>query len=75
VRLVALCPMCHRAKHIGHTLYVLGGGVAMATLKHIGRVNAQSDEQVMEMIVAALLEQQERSKRGWAVDVTSLDKK
>lgn len=71
--LVALCPSCHRAKHIGHTLYVLGGGVAMATLKHIARVNGQSDEQVMEMIVSALVLQQERSRRAWVVDVSALD--
>jgi len=74
VRLVALCPMCHRAKHIGHTLYVLGGGVAEAVLRHIGRVNGQTEGEVMEMVVEAFGVHQRRSSRSWEVDVSNLFK-
>jgi len=74
VRLVALCPMCHRAKHIGHTLYVLGGGVADAVLRHISKVNGQTSEEVMEMIVQAFGVHMERSSRAWKVDVSVIEK-
>jgi hypothetical protein len=68
--LIALCPMCHRAKHIGHTLYVLGSPIADAVLNHIKRVNEIDDKQLNEMIMDAFELYEQRSQRKWSVDIS-----
>jgi hypothetical protein len=74
VSLVALCPPCHRAKHIGHTFKKLEGWVVDATLGHLARVNQLTAPQVSEMIIEAFGVHRERSNHLWSVDTSIVQK-
>lgn len=69
-RLVALCPACHEAKHIG-----LAGarGRAGAALAHLARVNGWSRSDA-ELYLEACFEQwHRRSTHEWTLDLSYLE--
>jgi len=69
MRLQALCPRCHRVKHLGRTMNMGYGEQACVWL---ARVNGW-DATTTNRYVDAVFEQwQARSQRGWALDLTVL---
>lgn len=70
VDIVALCPSCHRATHIGLADKLGLGQGARAQLR---RVNRWSSAQVEAHIADAFTVWHERSKRSWIVDISFLD--
>jgi hypothetical protein len=70
VEIVALCPTCHRATHIGLADKLGMGKGARAQLR---RVNGWSSVHVETHIADAFAVWHERSKRSWIVDISYLD--
>lgn len=70
VGLVSLCPLCHKAKHIG--LAELNGEY-MLVLNHIQKVNKMSLKQASEFVAEAFQLWDEQSKYDWELDITYLD--
>lgn len=70
VGLVALCPDCHRVKHIG-LAYSRGQGPAAE--RHLRRVNGWSIEQARAYIEQAFITWRERSRYEWALDLRYLE--
>jgi hypothetical protein len=67
--LVALCPACHEAKHMGHASSTGRGGSARA---HLARINRWSMEDV-ELYLEAQFEQwARRSQHDWSLDLSWL---
>jgi hypothetical protein len=67
--LVALCPACHEAKHMGYASGVGRGGQARA---HLARVNGWSMEDV-ELYLEMQFEQwSRRSQHEWSLDLSWL---
>jgi len=67
--LVALCPACHEAKHIGHASTVGRAGQARA---HLARVNGWSMDMV-ELYLESVFEQwSRRSQHEWSLDLSWL---
>src|SRR5688500_99825 len=67
--LVALCPACHEAKHIGYASSVGRAGQARA---HLARVNGWSMDDV-ELYLEAQFEQwSRRSQHEWSLDLSWL---
>jgi hypothetical protein len=67
--LVALCPACHEAKHIGHASTVGRAGQARA---HLTRVNGWSMDMV-ELYLESVFEQwSRRSQHEWSLDLSWL---
>jgi hypothetical protein len=69
VGLVALCPACHEAKHMGYASSVGRGGQARA---HLARVNGWSMDDV-ELYLEMQFEQwSRRSQHEWSLDLSWL---
>lgn len=66
----ALCPLCHRVKHIGRTLAV---GLGNSTVKHMAKVNGITVEAAWSYIDASLQEWESRSRFTWEVDISYVD--
>ncbi|MEO8286113.1 MAG: HNH endonuclease signature motif containing protein [Chloroflexota bacterium] len=67
--LIALCPACHEAKHMGHASSVGRAGQARA---HLARVNGWSMDSV-ELYLEAQFEQwSRRSQYEWSLDLSWL---
>lgn len=69
VRLIALCPDCHRVKHFGKAQ--LDGKEAQA-LAQMRKVNGWTTEQAREHIKKATLTWYERSNHEWTLDLSWL---
>lgn len=70
-RLVALCPACHEAKHIGLAGVRGRGGAALA---HLARVNGWSRGDA-ELYLEACFEQwHRRSSHEWTLDLSYLER-
>jgi len=67
--LVALCPACHQVKHIGRTISLGQGDLAVA---HMSRVNGESRECSWEHVQRALQEHSTRSLHKWTIDLAWL---
>src|SRR5687768_1462300 len=69
VGLMALCPSCHEAKHMGYASSIGRGGQARA---HLARVNGWSMDDV-ELYLEMQFEQwSRRSQHEWSLDLTWL---
>lgn len=66
VGVIALCPACHRCKHVGRAIAV---GAGKPTLRHLARVNGWSPEETEAHVAAAFAIQQFRSLHDWAIDL------
>lgn len=72
IRLVCLCKNCHRVKHIGFA-YVKGDGKLAE--KHLARINSWNQKEVEAYIDKQFDAWKRRSKFGWLIDLSWLDKK
>lgn len=64
---IALCPDCHRCKHIG--LATIQGFREEARL-HLAKVNEVSLDKVDDIILSAFEKWNERSQHEWTVDLS-----
>lgn len=72
IGLVALCPMCHKSKHIGLT-EKMGPYVFKAVVKHMKKVNGWTTDAAFQRHRAEVTEEwMERSKWQWEIDLTLL---
>jgi hypothetical protein len=71
--LVSLCPICHKAKHLGRTLSVEPEEIKTEVLLKIMDLNSFTEEQLEEYIISVFDKWQERSSKSWALDLTWLE--
>lgn len=69
VRLIALCPNCHKVKHVG--LARLQGDNEIV-IEQLMKVNEMFRDEAEEYIYQAFKIWQERSKHNWTVDISYL---
>jgi 5-methylcytosine-specific restriction endonuclease McrA len=70
VRLIALCPNCHKVKHFGHTEIM---GKSEEALTHLMKVNNINKEKALEEVDKSFELWAERSEHDWEVDISFLD--
>ncbi len=68
-KMIALCPMCHKVKHIGRAGVM--GEYEMA-LKHLIQVNNCSRSQAQTYVAEQFLIWEQRSKYDWTLDLSIL---
>jgi len=68
--LIALCPMCHRTKHVG--LAQLNGQLD-SVVKHLSKVNNIKLNESYQYIQDSFLIWNERSKYEWVLDISYLN--
>ena len=69
--LIALCPMCHKVKHIGRSMAVGEGGQAK---RHLMKVNGWSEGETITYLEGVFATWQRRSSEKWALDISWLEK-
>ncbi len=67
VDIIALCPMCHKVKHIG--LAQLNGEYDIA-IKHLAEVNKWSIEEAERYLAKQVEIWEERSRYFWEIDIS-----
>lgn len=72
IRLIALCPMCHKCKHPGKAHI---DGFYEKVLKHLQKVNKIRENEALGMIEEAFTVWRNRSRKKWRVDVSALTPK
>jgi len=73
VGLIALCPMCHQAKHIGRSQEVLSKGDLMAVYNHICQVNGYGVSHLLNTVLPLVFSIWSiRSDWEWGLDVSYL---
>lgn len=70
-KLIALCPLCHKAKHLGYAKRI---GLYEVVLNHMLILNGWSLEQLTHYMSEAKQTWQERSKFEWTLDLSWLNK-
>ena len=68
--LIALCPNCHKCKHIG--LAEIKGELNLA-IKHLMNVNNISNKDTVHQVENAMLTWKMRSQYEWELDISYLD--
>lgn len=71
--LIALCPLCHQVKHLGHTQMRSKMAFTRA-VSHFASVNDYSSREAEDRIIAAFDLWRARSAYDWALDISWLDK-
>lgn len=69
VRMIALCPLCHKVKHIGRASITGEYDISVA---HLAKVNGWSNAQAREYVNEQFLLWNERSQYDWALDISKL---
>ena len=69
MRLQALCPMCHRVKHLGRTMNV---GYGEQACRWLARVNGWDAATTSRYVDAVFGQWEARSQRAWTLDLTVL---
>jgi hypothetical protein len=64
---IALCPACHRVKHIGRTE---GTADAADTLNHLRRVNGWKRSRMLAYVERAFRQHRKRDLYHWTVDIS-----
>jgi hypothetical protein len=72
--LVALCPRCHAAKHLGFAMKNKAPEAFAAIREHIMKVNGLTGEQVDKYIEWAFAIQRPRAKMLWTLDQRWLER-
>ena len=70
-KLMALCPLCHQAKHIGRTSFI---GKAEYAYERLQEINKWDIVQLTEEINKAYKKNKERSLYDWTLDLSILIK-
>lgn len=65
--LIALCPPCHRVKHIG---LAIKNGHERSALSHLAKVNGWSYEQASDYCFRQFQVHNKRSKFKWTTDIS-----
>ena len=68
--LIALCPDCHKCKHMG---YARISGNYDRALKHLAKVNGLSIEEATTYVNECFAIYEKRSKNNWQLDITILE--
>lgn len=68
--IIALCPMCHKVKHIGFA--IINGEYDIA-LEHLCKVNNWTEDEAEEYIKKQLDKWKERSRYEWKIDISWLE--
>jgi len=68
--LIALCPLCHKAKHLGRTLSI--GDDPARVLIHLSKVNELDDAQLAAYIQGVFNVWTDRSRFEWTLDLSWL---
>lgn len=71
--MVALCPTCHKAKHIGRTLTVGPAEEIDRVVRHIGKVNGWEERETWDAIHEAFLIWELRSTYQWELDISFIE--
>jgi len=71
--LIALCPLCHKAKHLGRTLALKVDVVSVMT--HLSIVNGLSVEDMEKLVQNVFKVWSERSGKKWILDLSWLEGK
>jgi hypothetical protein len=68
---IALCPLCHRVKHYGHTMMLAEKGELdlIEVVEHFMKVNECTHEEFLRHRAVASLVWKRRSKFNWALDL------
>ena len=72
VGLIALCPLCHKAKHLGRTLSV-NDEYTDAVLNKFMILNDMSVNEANEYIIEAFKQHKLRSEHSWTVDISFIN--
>ncbi len=70
VGFLALCPLCHRVKHLGRTYSV---GLGRSAVQQLCKVNFMTVEQVGEYIDSVFIQWHKRSEFDWTVDLEYIE--
>lgn len=70
--LIALCPTCHKAKHLGRTLSVESQEVQDKVLRQLMKINDLDVDELEEYIVEVFQKHAERSQHKWSLDLSWL---
>mgnify|MGYP006249469573 CR=1 FL=1 len=70
--LIALCPTCHKAKHLGRTLSVESQEVQDKVLRQLMKINDLDVDELEEYIVEVFQKHAERSQHRWSLDLSWL---
>jgi hypothetical protein len=73
VGMIALCPNCHQAKHIGRTLSVADEATQDRVLQHIMRVNRWPHGLLLLALEVAFTQHAERSQHQWTLDISWIE--
>ncbi len=65
----AICPLCHRAFHIGQTMSQNNPYLLEQVYDHMKKVNGINDEQLQRIIATARMKWNKRSKHDWQIEV------
>lgn len=69
-RIIALCPQCHRCKHIGRAFAT---GKALLAIAHLCRVNSWTAAEAGEYLNIVLAEWTARSAHAWTLNIEWLE--
>ncbi len=72
-RLISLCPLCHKTKHMGRTLNVDGGNAADVLIQRMAKLNGWTVEQAQQHVDDAFEQWEKRSHVAWTLDLSYLD--
>jgi len=72
IRLISLCPLCHKVKHIGRTQVM---GEYDIALKHLRKVNKMTKKEAENYIKEAFNLWGKRNNYDWKLDLTFLSQK
>ena len=70
--LIALCPTCHKAKHLGRTLSVESQEVQDKVLRQLMKINDLDVDELEDYIVEVFQKHAERSQHRWSLDLSWL---
>ena len=70
--LIALCPTCHKAKHLGRTLSVESQEVQDKVLRQLMEINDLYVDELEDYIVEVFQKHAERSQHKWSLDLSWL---
>ena len=70
--LIALCPTCHKAKHLGRTLSVESQEVQDKVLHQLMKINDLDVDELEDYIVEVFQKHAERSQHRWSLDLSWL---
>jgi hypothetical protein len=68
--LIALCPDCHKVKHMG---YARISGNYDRALAHLAKVNGLTEEEADAYVHHCFEKWEERSQKEWKLDITILE--